>query len=244
MTERYDVIGDIHGCYDELCLLLEKLGYKVAEGTDPKKSPYTHPDGRVAVSVGDMGDRGPDSPGVFSVLRQMHKVGTALVVKGNHDDKLERYLKGNKVTVNNGLQTTLNQLENKVIKHKALYKFLTVLPYRLLLDDGKLLVCHAGLKEKYHEGSMNRKIKAKAIYGETTGAKDEKGFPVRLPWQNDYSGERVVVHGHVAQEAVSITNKVYNVDTSCVYGGSLTALRYPEMVLVSQPALKQYCEHK
>jgi protein phosphatase len=246
MAVKYDVIGDIHGCYDELVLLLRRLGYKPAEGDDPCRSAFTHPDGRVAVSVGDMGDRGPNSPGVFAVWRQMFRAGTGLLAKGNHDDKLERYLKGNKVKIGNGLQATIDQLHSKSspIKKKRLYQFLVSLPYILHLDDGKLIVCHAGLKEKYHNAKMNKKIKAKCIYGETTGAVDENGFPVRLPWQEDYSGEAVVVHGHVAVPEVTIVNNVYDVDTSCVFGGKLTALRYPEMELVSQPALATYVERK
>jgi protein phosphatase len=240
----YDIIGDVHGCYEELVLLLEKLGY-VAEG-NPCKSPMTHPEGRKAVSVGDLGDRGPNSPGCFAVFRQMVRADTAICLQGNHDDKLRRFLKGNNVKVGNGMQKTIDQLHSKSspIKKKTLYKFLDGLPYRVMLDDNKLLVCHAGLKEKYHYASMNRKIVAKCIYGETTGAKDADGYPVRLPWQDDYSGVRVVVHGHVALPEVSIVNNVYDVDTSCVFGGKLTALRYPEMELVSQPALKTYEERK
>ena len=244
MTERYDIIGDIHGCYDELVLLLDKLGYVVEEGDNPCKSPYRHPEGRVAVSVGDLCDRGPNSPGAIALFRQMVRAGTGLVSKGNHDDQLERYLKGNKVKIAHGLDKTISQMHSKSspIKKKRIYQFLVDLPYKLELDDGKLLVCHAGLSEKYHNGTMNKKIKAKCIYGETTGATDENGFPVRLPWQDDYSGSTVVVHGHVALEEVSHVNNVWDIDTSCVFGGSLTALRYPEMELVSQPALEVYSE--
>jgi diadenosine tetraphosphatase ApaH/serine/threonine PP2A family protein phosphatase len=242
MAVKYDIIGDIHGCYDELVLLLRTLGYRTKDDENPCKSPLKHPDGRVAVSVGDLCDRGPDSPSVIALWRQMVREGTGLVAKGNHDDKLERYLKGNKVKVGHGLDLTISQMHSKSspIKKKRIYQFLVDLPYRLELDEGKLLVCHAGLAEKYHNASMNKKIKAKCIYGETTGAKDENGFPVRLPWQDDYEGSTVVVHGHVAVEEVLKVNNVWDIDTSCVFGGSLTALRYPEMETVSQPALKVY----
>lgn len=241
----YDIIGDIHGCYEELVLLLNTLGYVVKEeGGDPCRAPYSHPQGRIAVSVGDMADRGPNSPAVLALWRQMVRAGTGIVVLGNHDDKLMRWLKGNKIKIAHGLQKTIDQLHSKSspIKKKALYQFLVNLPERVLLDEGKLLVCHAGLAEKYHLGKMNKKIRSKCLYGETTGAKDENGFPIRLPWQDGYSGVRVVVHGHVALDEVSIVNNVYDVDTSCVWGGKLTALRYPEMEIVSQPALAQYAE--
>lgn len=246
MTERYDIIGDIHGCYAELTLLLEKLGYRPMEGDDPCRSPYKHPEGRIAISVGDLCDRGPNSPGVIAVWRQMVRAGTGMVVKGNHDDKLERYLKGNNVKIGHGLDKTISQLHSKScpIKKKRVYQFLVDLPYKLILDGGKLLVCHAGLAEKYHNASMNKKIKSKCLYGETTGAKDENGFPIRLPWQDNYTGSTVIVHGHVALNEVSIANNVYDVDTSCVFGGKLTALRYPEMQIVQQPALAVYCERQ
>lgn len=240
----YDIIGDIHGCYKELNLLLQKLGYQIQEGDNPCKSPYIHPDGRQAIYVGDLCDRGPNSPGVIALVRKQVREAAGLCVMGNHDNKLMRYLKGNKVKVNNGLQTTIDQLHSKScpIKKKKVYQFLARLPYRLILDEGKLLVTHAGLAEKYHDAKMNRKIESKCIYGETTGAKDADGYPVRLPWQDAYKGERYVVHGHVALKEPLVTNRVYDVDTSCVYGGKLTALRYPEMELVSQPALEVYAK--
>lgn len=244
MTEKYDIIGDIHGCFAELTLLLNKLGYRVEGDEDPCKVPYRHPEGRIAISVGDLCDRGPNSPGVIALFRQMVRAGTGLVAKGNHDNKLERYLKGNNVKIGNGLQKTIDQLNSKSapIKKKRVYQFLVSLPYRLDLDGGKLLVCHAGLKEKYHKAAMNRKIQAKCIYGETTGAIDADGYPVRLPWQDDYKGSTIVVHGHVALKETSIVNNVYDIDTSCVFGNKLTALRYPEMELVSQKALAVYSQ--
>lgn len=247
----YDIIGDIHGCYDELDKLLTKLGYCYHLESDKS---INHPT-RKAIFVGDLIDRGPNSPAVLSLVMEMVKGGAALCVLGNHDDKLRRYLKGNKIKINNGLQSTIDQLEktkefSKNGPHSArhmdfgkLQKFLEGLPTQLLLDDGKLLVAHAGLKEKYH-GVHNKKSRAKALYGETTGEKDADGYPVRKDWASKYTGDRVIVHGHVRGEEVRIKNKVYNLDTSCVYGGKLTALRYPEMEIVSVDALKAHWESK
>jgi protein phosphatase len=239
----YDIIGDIHGCNSELELLLQKLGYAY-EGDNPYKEAYTHPEGRQAVFLGDYCDRGPNSPAVLAIIRRMAKSGTALAIEGNHDNKIMRWLKGNPVKIGRGMRKTVDQMDRAhnhgrpITKDKA-YKFLKRLPYKLVLDEGKLLVCHAGLEEKYHL-EESQKVHSKCLYGVTTGKKDEDGFPIRLPWQDSYAGERIVVHGHVAVPEPLITNNVYNVDTACVYGGKLTALRYPEMELVSQDALETY----
>lgn len=239
----YDIIGDVHGCRRELECLLEKLGYE-HDRDDPYKKPFVHPDNRQAVFVGDLCDRGPDSPGTFAIVRRMVKEGSALCVQGNHDNKFMRYLKGNPVKIGRGMQRAVNQMEhahnNKYpITNSKLLRFLKQLPYKLILDDENLLVCHAGLEEKYHFQD-NKKVRSKCLYGVTTGRKDERGFPERLPWQDSYSGARIVVHGHVAVNEPLITNNVYNIDTSCVYGGRLTALRYPEMELEWQQAFEPY----
>lgn len=243
----YDIIGDIHGCYTELKQLMEKLGYSTgASDISPIVYPYAHPQGRQAVFVGDLCDRGPDSPSVIALVRRMVKEGTGICVMGNHDDKLMRYLEGNGVKIGRSLAKTIEQMDNKdsPLSRKQILKFLQKLPYKILLDQGKLLVCHAGLKEKYHLSEVDKVIRAKCIYGETTGQMDANGYPVRLPWQKDYHGERIVVHGHTALTEVLIENKVYNVDTGAVFGGKLTALRYPEMELVSQLAHAKYWDRR
>jgi protein phosphatase len=248
---KYDIIGDIHGCYDELVKLLAKLGY--AYHLDSDKA--VNCPGRQAVFVGDLTDRGPKSQAVLDLVMEMVKHGTGLCVLGNHDDKLRRYLKGNKVRINNGLQSTIDQInecqqysptgphDRRRVSRSQVVKFLEGLPIQLVLDDGNLVVAHAGLKERYH-GIFNKKSKSKALYGETTGEVDSKGFPVRKDWAASYTGKAVVVHGHVRGDEVRIQNNVYNVDTSCVYGGKLTALRYPELEVVSVAAEVDYYKSK
>lgn len=239
----YDIIGDIHGCYDELLALLTKLGYG-----QMMADPICHPDDRQVIFVGDLADRGPNSPGVLKTAMEMVNTKNALAVLGNHDDKLRRWLKGNKIKINNGLDTTIKQLEenkklpkscSRRVDLRKLEKFLELIPTQLLLDDNKLSISHAGLKEQYH-GVQNKKTRSKALYGEVTGERDDDGYPIRRDWASKYSGDRTVVHGHVAGEEVRVKNNVYNVDTSCVYGGKLTALRYPEMEIVSVPAKHKY----
>src|SRR4029453_18118843 len=94
----FDIIGDVHGCYDELVLLLSKLGYEV--GGDGSSA--AHPQGRTAVFLGDLVDRGPNVPGVLRLAMGMVEAGSALCVPGNHENKLVRALRGRRVQVTHG----------------------------------------------------------------------------------------------------------------------------------------------
>ena len=109
-TGPFDVIGDVHGCLPELLALLEKLGYALTRDDSGRAVAAAHPGGRRAIFLGDLVDRGPDSPGVLRLVMGMVAAGTALAVPGNHEDKLLRALRGRKVRVSHGLETTLSQL--------------------------------------------------------------------------------------------------------------------------------------
>jgi protein phosphatase len=233
----FDFVGDVHGCTDELQSLLTRLGYiqDIA-----KLVPY-HPSGRKMVFVGDLIDRGPDSVGTLRIAMRMVLSGSALAVTGNHDDKLRRYLNGNKVKPKHGLQETINQLEKEPEWFRdEISDFLDKLPYRLMLDEGKVMVCHAGLPASMHECVESGKVRSHALYGDVDGTTDHDGFPVRKDWTKDYRGTRIVVHGHVPVKEPDIRNNVYNLDTGCCFGNKLTALRYPEMEIVSIPAFEAY----
>lgn len=233
----YDIVGDIHGCADELEMLLFSLGYK-------KNKYWYHPEGRTFVSAGDICDRGPKTPETFKIIMDMCERGFALAVEGNHDNKLQRYLKGNPVKVSGGLAKSVEQLGRCPTEFiERVRTFLLNLPCRLYLNDGRLIVVHAAAPEKYQKIVSDldgKKAKKYAQYGVTTDETDENGYKKRVDWANDYSGDTIVVHGHVAQLNPSVKNNVYNVDTGCVYGNKLTALRYPEMQFVSVKALKTY----
>jgi len=235
----FDIIGDVHGCHDELVSLLKKLGY-ISMPTGMVHS------NRTAVFVGDLCDRGPASDKVLSLVMKMVKNSHAVMVMGNHDHKLMRYLRGNKVNIAHGLQSTIDQIEAMYGSEEfklTLHEFLATQPIKLTLDSGKLHIVHAAAPEKYQEELTGKKKKAQkafALYGVTTGKTDKDGFPERVDWAQEYSGKAIVVHGHVVQKEVSITNNVFNVDTGCVFGNKLTALRYPELELVSVKALQTY----
>jgi protein phosphatase len=236
----FDVIGDVHGCHDELVALLDRLGYSITAGTDGVRH-VTHPEGRRLVFVGDLVDRGPDTPGVLRLVMASVRDGIALCVAGNHDQKLSRALRGREVTVSHGLERSLQQLESDPGIKADAAEFLDGLISHYVLDDGKLVVAHAGLKEEM-QGRASGRVRDFALYGETTGETDELGLPVRLDWAQNYRGRALVVYGHVAVAEPRWVNNTVNIDTGCAFGGHLTALRYPEKELVSVPAALTYYE--
>ncbi|MGW5733838.1 MULTISPECIES: polynucleotide kinase-phosphatase [Streptomyces] len=232
LTGPFDIIGDIHGCATELETLLGKLGY--ADGA--------HPEGRTAVFVGDLVDRGPDSPGVLRRVMSMVADGNALCVPGNHENKLARHLKGRKVQHTHGLAETVEQLGAESEEFRASVRaFVEGLVSHYVLDGGKLVVCHAGLPEKYH-GRTSGRVRSHALYGDTTGETDEFGLPVRYPWAEDYRGSAAVVYGHTPVPTATWLNNTICLDTGAVFGGRLTALRWPERELVDVPAEQVWYE--
>jgi protein phosphatase len=234
----FDIIGDIHGCHGELAALLRELGYEVdANGTSA-----TPPEGRRAVFVGDYGDRGPDTPSVLKLVMSMAGAGAAICLPGNHDLKLVRKLKGRDVQITHGLGETLEQLEREPDEFRDVARdFLDKLVSHVVLDDGNLVVAHAGMKEAY-QGRSSGRVRDFALFGETTGENDEFGLPVRLAWAADYRGKAAVVYGHTPVAEAEWLNNTINIDTGCVFGGRLTALRWPERELVSVPADRTYYE--
>ncbi len=234
----FDFIGDVHGCADELVALLSELGYEVA----PDRTTARHADGRTAVFVGDLVDRGPDSPGVLRLAMGMVRDGTAVCVPGNHENKLGRALAGRKVQVSHGLAETLAQLEAEPDGFRTeVATFIDGLISHAVLDDGRCVVAHAGLPERLHNRSSGA-VRSFALYGDTTGETDEFGLPVRYPWADDYRGQAMVVYGHTPVPEAEWINNTICIDTGCVFGGKLTALRYPERELVSVPAARTYWE--
>ncbi len=238
----FDVIGDVHGCRSELEALLGQLGYAIVRDDAGRAVDAVHPDGRRALFVGDLVDRGPDSPGVLRLVMGMVAAGHALAVPGNHEHKLVRALDGRSVQVSHGLETTLDQLGAEPAEFRAAVRdFCDGLVAHLVLDGGKLVVAHAGLKEAFHNRASGR-VRAFALYGDTTGESDEFGLPVRLPWADDYRGRAMVLYGHTPTPVPTWVNNTMCLDTGCVFGGHLSALRYPEKELVQVSAERVWYE--
>ena len=243
----FDLIGDVHGCCDELEKLLERLGY-VAQEYDGKPDcfwnfpVYTHPQGRKAIFVGDLVDRGERVLDTLKLVHNMQEADSALCILGNHENKLMKKLNGKNVKLNHGLEQTMAELD--IItpeQQQEINTWLKSLISHYVLDDGKLVVAHAGLREEL-QGRGSGYVRNFALYGETTGEIDQFGLPVRYQWANEYRGKATVVYGHVPVLEAEWLNNTIDIDTGCVFGGKLTALRYPERELVSVKAAKTYCE--
>lgn len=239
MTGPFDIIGDLHGCSDELVSLLKVMGYSV-ENPGSLIPRVTAPKGRTAVFVGDLTDRGPDNVRTLLIVMAMVRSGAALAVPGNHDDKLLRALQGSPVKVSNGLEGTLEELTAAGDEVKELVRdFLNALPSHLVLDGGNLVVAHAGLPQELH-GVDTPQARDVALFGTPTGQRDTFGLKVYVDWAHTYNGQAMVVWGHLPVAEARWVRNTIDIDTGCVHGGSLTALRYPERELVSVPAARVY----
>ncbi len=240
-TNRFDIIGDIHGCYDELIELVHKLGY-VKRGMA-----YFHPDDRRLVSVGDIADKGDKNIDSLNFWINQVNYGGGMWVYGNHCFKFYRYLIGNKVKLTHGIEKTVKEFNNLPSDEKELFKDRFIKCYEgrchyIMLDNKKLIVVHGCLKEK-DIGNFGKSIKTRCLYGDITGEFDENGKPIRNDWAKEYNGKSLIVYGHTAVKEAEIINNTIDIDTGCVYGGKLTAFRYPEREIV-QVNGKAYAEYR
>lgn len=228
----FDVIGDIHGCYDEFVTLTKKLGYRWNAGTP------AHPKGRQLAFVGDLTDRGPESIKVMEIVYKLvMEEKQAHYTPGNHCDKLYRYFLGRKVKIKHGLETTVAEYESLSANDQAkvrshFMKLFENAPLYIQLDHDNLVIAHAGIRHDYI-GKSSKKVKTFVLYGDITGETNPDGTPVRRDWAKYYEGRAWIVYGHTPVIEPRKVNKTWNIDTGCVFGGKLTALRYPEMEPVS-----------
>lgn len=240
---KLDIIGDIHGCYEELNELIQKLGY-----TFQNQQLVQHPEKRKLVFLGDLTDRGPNSIAVIEFVYELVQAQQAFYTPGNHCNKLYRYFLGNRVQIAHGLETTVAEYEhlptNKQGNIRAKFmKLYENAPLYLQFDQEQLIIAHAGIRGDYI-GKNNNKVKTFVLYGDITGEKHPDGRPVRRDWAKHYSGEWIIIYGHTPVREVRIINNTYNIDTGCVFGGKLTALRFPEMEIVQVPSTMPFVPEK
>lgn len=231
----FDIIGDVHGCWEELSELVKKLGYNRAG---------VHPEGRRLVFLGDLADRGPMNVKVLQFVTTLFFRRLCLYTPGNHCDKLYRWLSGRPVQTGHGLADTIAELngmdpgERRRLVSAFRLMFETVPPY-LILDFGRLVVVHAGIME-HMIGYISPRIRRFCLYGDPTGKRDEKGRPIRRQWALEYRGSATVVFGHDPVPEPLFVNGTVNIDQGCVFGGHLTAYRYPEGTIVQVRAKRVY----
>lgn len=235
----FDVIGDCHSCFVELNQLFEKMNY-TREGLS-----FKPPNGRIAVFVGDLVSRGPHHLATIFLVKDMMEKGYALSVMGNHDWKILRWARGNPVSLTHGDDGTAREIENSTtITKEEVVEFFSSLPLFLKLDDGKLVVAHACFKDDLlKESGFSKRCRDTCLFGPSAGMDKELGIPNRIEWVNKRvckPESPLIVYGHEPRLEVRIENNTAGIDTGCVFGNKLTALRYPEMDVVQVPALKSY----
>jgi protein phosphatase len=233
-TGSFDIIGDVHACLDELNDLFTALGYRESDA-----SGWRSPDRRLPVFVGDFVDRGPDNAGVLRLVMRMVHAGVALAVPGNHDLQLERHLRHGDAPLVYGLKETVAELE----RHPHTFQmdvrdFLASLPSHVVLDEGRLVVAHTGLATEHHlmDTELTRRL---AVFGVAEGDMDPHDPEKRHPWVARHE-RPPVVYGHTPVLYPQWRNDSIDIDTGCVFGWRLTALRWPDRTLVHVPARRRY----
>lgn len=238
----FDIVGDVHGCADELVTLLARLDHTVElKGrSDTRLVAINGTSSRRIVFVGDYVDRGPRSPDVLRIVMALVEAGRALAIPGNHDAKFRRWLEGRTVKLSHGLERTIEQMAGESAAfHAEVRQFLSRLPYHLWLDGGRLVVAHAGIKEEMI-GDDSGRTRGFCLYGDTDGSTDAHGLSQRYHWAAEYRGDPAIVYGHTPVADVEWVNNTLCIDTGCCFGGRLTALQWPERRLVSVPARDEY----
>lgn len=236
----FDIVGDVHGCYHELRALLDKLGYLVYRDGDSRLARHQieHPLGRRLIFLGDLAGFGPEIPDTLRLVMDAVDAGVALSVPGDHDMQLVNWLEGREPRLGPGLEASARQLSglaDTFVQEVRGFLSSTVSHYQLA--DGNLVVAHAGLTEQLQgRGSMH--VRQFAVFGESPEA-DVPGPPA---WPTNYMGPAAVVYGHYPVEQPEWRNRTIGIDTGCVFGGKLTALRYPERELISVEASRAYAE--
>jgi protein phosphatase len=239
---KIDIIGDIHGCFNEFEALTEKLGYDWSSGIP------VHPQNRKLSFVGDLTDRGPSSLKIIDVVFRLIKEKKAFYSPGNHCNKLYRYFLGNNVQISHGLETTVAEYETlshsqqEEVKKQFIWLYESS-PLYQVLDKGNVIVAHAGIREEYI-GKTSNAVKTFVLYGDITGKKNPDGTPERRDWAQHYHGNALIVYGHTPVKEPRQTKRTINIDTGAVFGNKLTAFRYPEDQLISVDSSLPYDESR
>jgi protein phosphatase len=220
---KVDIIGDIHGCYDELIGVFKLLGYTF------NNEIFIHEEGRKPIFVGDYIDRGMYPEKVLELLMRMHEQHLCYCVLGNHDDKLLRYLKGNPVKLSEEMKYSVKKITcNDEQFTNRVFHFLSSLPVIIRLVKLNAVVVHGSLVTDGNGEAKASSIRHKALYGLVNGKQDDEGRPIRLPWNEDYTGEEVVVYGHEIVERLEWKNNTVDIDLGCFKTGRLGYLQLSE----------------
>lgn len=241
-----DFVGDVHGCYEEFMELLRLLGY--VRGKDDT---YRHPQGRKLLSLGDITSRGPDSIKMLQFFIRHIASGTAEMVDSNHGWKIARWLDGRAVTLAHGdekveeefrrFQQEFGPKKTAQLKEQSRRLLFSSPSHMMVRQKDKLVAVavHAGIRDDYI-GMESLAVHTFCRYGDVAGIGPD-GRPIRKDWSKGRkSKEPLIVWGHDPRPQPERQNGTLNIDQGCVFGGMLTAYRFPEDELVSVPARKNY----
>jgi diadenosine tetraphosphatase ApaH/serine/threonine PP2A family protein phosphatase len=161
---------------------------------------------------------------------------------------LYRYFLGRNVQITHGLETTVAELKSlsKADYERVKKQFMSLVeqsPLYHVLDDKKLVIAHAGIRPDLI-AQTSKRVKTFVLYGDITGETNKDGTPVRRDWAKQHKGSEWIVYGHTPVKKPRFIHQTINIDTGCVFGGSLTALQYPEMKIVQVPSSLPLVEEK
>jgi len=219
------VVGDIHGCFDEFQMLIEKIGPSADD---------------VIISVGDMVDRGPKSPEVVGFFMRRKN---AKAIMGNHERKHLRFSQGLMLPKNFGIhqRNTMVQFENRQAALNLSYSdalgYFKTLP--LYLDFPEAIIVHAGLIYGISFNEQNEKILTGAGFRPENDRKPEGLFV----WCDLYPKDaKPVIFGHLgvghAPWSLPQRDNLFPIDTGCAAGGYLTAVTLPDFKVYQVKSLK------
>ncbi|MEH7178152.1 polynucleotide kinase-phosphatase [Neobacillus vireti] len=240
-----DFIGDIHGCYEEFLEILSKLGYQ-----ENDEGYYIHPEGRKILSLGDVLSRGSRSIETLQFFQKHVAAGHAYMIDSNHGWKIARWLEGKNVKMAHGDENVAAEFEEyerkngteetEKLKEQIKELLLEAKSHYIIRKNGvnAVVAVHAGIKDHYI-GKQSHRISDFCRYGDTDGL-DENGKPIRKDWSISHKSSELIIWGHDPKPQPLLVNNTLNIDQGVVFGGTLTAYRYPEKQFVSVKAKQDY----
>lgn len=240
----FDIIGDIHGCYDEMLQLLKTLGY------EQQNDLYIHPAGRRLISVGDIMSRGPKSIATMQFWLKQTEANLSFMTDSNHGWKIARWLRGQQVTLNHGDELVEQEFiayeqshsaeETTDLKKRFAHMLLNAPSHYILTqnDRTKAIVTHAGIKDHYIS-KQSKVISDFCRYGDIQQT-DRLSKPIRGDWFINHKTSELIIWGHDVKVQPFKANRTINIDQGVVFGGELTALQFPELKFKSIKAFNNY----
>lgn len=233
LSGPFDLIGSVHGCLAELRALLGELGYV----SDPATQLPRHPKGRIPVFLGDDGAQGPHGLACLQLIQAMCDAGLAYAVIGNQDRRLLEVLRESPEADPDALAPWWAAASPE--DRQAILAWTAQVPSHLVLDGGRLVAVHGGIRPDMI-GRDTPPITAFCTYGSTPGEHALVQSRALADWAAELPEGVTVVFSHQPVVDVQDAGSHVAIDTACLYGGRLSAFRYPERSVVSVPAAKAY----